>query len=192
MQPNSNNSQFVYNLPTNFVPDILEYKYRKHLQNYHLPFDSVVDYLNSTIKDIDLPALDFPVVGQTTKYGKKIGYRGSKSPYDVYTNKISVTFRSVNNHANYFIMRDCLMYHYINADSMFLDPFYVTILDIYFSENFSYNFKEIVPTGLTDCKLDYSDQENTEKTFSMSAVYNFLEIEYLVTNKPQLPFKKHL
>jgi hypothetical protein len=192
MQPNSNNSQFVFCLPTDFVPDVLEYKYRKHLQNYHLPFETVVDYLNSSIKEFDMPSLTFQTVEQTTRYGKKIGYRGGGSPYDVYNNKLNITFRSINNHANYFIMRDCLMYHYINSSNIFVSPFLVYVLDFYYNENFIYTFKELIPTGLTDFKLAYHDQDNDEKIFSVTAIYNYLEIEYLLHDKPQLPPKKHL
>ena len=110
---NSNNDNFIFNFPMDFVPKELEDKYNIHLKNFHKPFSTILDYTNSNIKDINLPAMTFPTVEQTKFYGKKRDFRGAISPYDTYNRDLTITLQSVDFHISYIIYIYLYLYNYI-------------------------------------------------------------------------------
>ena len=176
---NSQNDLFIFNFPSDFVPDELEERYKIHLKNLHKPYGTVLDYINSNIKDVNLPAMTFPTTEQTKFYGKKRDFRGSISPYDVYTRDITVSMSSVDFHISYFIMQDILLYHFIKNGKPFLDDFLLIILDEERREQFRIKFNEIIPTGLSDMRLAYNDKGVDEQVYTVSFRYNFVDTEYI-------------
>lgn len=176
---NSNSDLFIFNFPIDYVPKELEDKYNIHLKNFHKPFKTILDYTNSNIKDITLPAMTFPTVEQVKFYGKKRDFRGSASPYDTYNRDLTVTLKSVDFHISYIIMQDILLYHYIKNAKPFLEDFTIIILDEERREQFKILVKELVPTGISDLRLSYSDKNVEEKTYTVSFKFNFIDIEYI-------------
>lgn len=176
---NSQNDLFIFNFPMDFVPKELEDKYNIHLKNFHKPFATVLDYTNSNIKDINLPAMTFPTVTQKKYYGKERDFRGSKSPYDLYNRDLTVTVQSVDFHISYIMMQDILLYHYIKNGKPFLEDFKVTVLDEERREQYRIVFREVVPTGLSDLRLAYPEKSADEQVYTVSFKYNFIDIEYI-------------
>jgi hypothetical protein len=180
---NSQHNQFIFSFPQDFVPDDISKKYKTHLDRFHSPFEDIVDYLNNTIQTISFPGLTFEVSEQLRKYGKKINYRSAQSPYDVFNRKFAVTMNSVDNHANYFMMQDILLYHYINTQEIFVNPFLIIVLDKNREENFRYELREIVFTGLSDLKFDYQDTDAESKvSFNVDFMCNFIDPSYTPNN----------
>lgn len=110
---NPQKNRFIFQLPADFVPQSIEHKYKDFIVRNHSVYATILDYLNSTIMNIDLPAMEFPTSEQTTRYGKKITYRAATAPYDTITRDGKIRFKSVDNFFNYFILQDILMYHLI-------------------------------------------------------------------------------
>lgn len=179
MNQNSQNDLFIFNFPTDFVPDELEDRYKIHLKNFNKPFSTVLDYVNSNIKDANLPAMTFPTVEQTKYYGKKRDFRGSISPYDVYTRDLTINMKTVDFHISYFMMQDILLHHFIKNAKPFLDDFMIIILDEERREQFRIKFREVIPTGLSDIRLAYNDKGVDEQAYTVSFRYNFVDIEYI-------------
>jgi hypothetical protein len=178
---NSNNDAFIFNFPTTFVPKDIEEKYDIFLKNHHLPYASLVDYLNHTIKEITLPAMTFPVVTQTKYYGKKREHRGSTSPYDLYARDFTMNIKSVDSHVNYLIIMDCLIYHYIKLGQSFIDDFTIIMLDATTrTETYRIYLREILSKGFSDLRLSNSQgNEQDEKDVTISFSCNYLDIEFI-------------
>lgn len=183
---NSQGSQFVYSFPVDFVPAELEKKYKNQLERTHSVFDDVIDYLNNTIQGINFPGLTFPTVVQTHKFGKEINYRAAKAPYDTYTREFTVDMESIDNKANYFMMQDILMWHYINTN-VFVNPFMILILDQNRQEQWRYELREVVMTEITASKFGYQETSQEKDVFSIKFKCNFIDNVYVPElNLPKL------
>jgi hypothetical protein len=58
MRLSSQNSQFVFNLPSNFLPQEIIDTYKPILEKNWIQYDNVIDYINSTIKSVTYPGLN--------------------------------------------------------------------------------------------------------------------------------------
>lgn len=170
---------FIFNFPSSFVPKQIEEHYKIHLRNFHKPYPTVCEYINSTIKDITVPSLSFPTVSQRNPYGKEIVYRGAISPYDLYSREFNISMKKADYGVPYFIMQDILLYHYINIESPYIDPFTITILDEERRELFKIYLKELVPLGQSDTRLGYNLKSFNEEVYTVSFKFNFIDIEYI-------------
>lgn len=175
----SNGDNFIFNLPTDFIPKSLEDRYKIHLKNYRKPYASVLDYINSSIKDINLPGMNAPTVEQTEFYSKKRTFRGSASPYDIYTRDFNITFKSVDFHVNYFIIADAFHYHYAKTGKPFIEPFTVIVVDFERREQYRIYVKEVIIKSLSDLRLANNDKGVEEKDFTLSLTFNYIDIEYM-------------
>src|SRR6266403_269723 len=175
----SNGDNFIFNLPSDFIPKVLEDRYKIHLNNFRKPYATVIDYINSCIKDINLPGMNAPTVEQKEFYGKARNFRGSASPYDIYTRDFNITFTSVDFHVNYFIISDAFQYHYQKAGKPFVEPFTITVLDFERREHFKIYVKEILIKSLSDIRMANNDKGVDEKDFTLSLSFNYIDMEYM-------------
>lgn len=183
MNQNSMNDRFHFNFPSTFVPQSIEDKYKIYLENFRKPFTSVLDYINSTILDVNIPALTFPTVSQKTMYGKEKSYRGSKSPYDVYNRTFTINMKSVDDHLSYFMMEDILMYHF-TSENIYTDDFTVRILDKDMGEMFRIYIRQIIPEGLSDLRIG-NNQKNMDITiYTVSFKFNKNDKELSYKREP--------
>lgn len=179
MNPNSQKDSFVFLFPSDFVPKDLEDKWKIHLKNFRKPFPTVLDYVNSNIKDITLPGINVPTVVQKKMYGKERNFRGSKSPYDLSTREFQVTMKNSDFNIFYFILEDILDYHYIKNGKPFIGNFTIIILDNQRREQLRIVLREMLFTGMSDIRLANQDKEVEEQQITISFIYNFKDIEYI-------------
>jgi hypothetical protein len=177
---NSTNEGFIFNFPPDFVPKAVENRYKIFLEDQQLPYGSVVDYLNHTVKEITLPSLTFPTVSQAKMYGKERKMRGSASPYDVYAREFNIVVSNKDSNASYWIFHDCLMLNYTIPDKPFISDFLITILDINRRETFKVYLKEVLEGSLSDLRLAYNQgADHEEKDLTITFSCNFIDIEYV-------------
>jgi hypothetical protein len=179
MNPNSQKDNYIFNFPSSFVPKNLEDKWKIHLKIFRKNFPTVLDYVNSNIKDITLPGITIPTVVQKKMYGKDRNFRGSKSPYDLSSREFNVTMRNTDFNIFYFLMEDIIDNHYIKNGVPFIDDFTLIILDNQRREHLRVYLKEILFTGLSDLKLSNNEKEVDEQLMTLSFTYNYKDIEYI-------------
>lgn len=176
---NPQKNHFVFQLPADFVPNSIEQKYKDFIVRNHSVYATILDYLNASIMNIDLPAMEFPTSEQVTRYGKKIAYRGATAPYDTITRDGRIRFKSVDNHFNYFILQDIVMYHYINIAEMFVKPFQISVLDKNNDEMFRYLLREVIVTSISGREMGYEKTQFDFDTFDVAFKVNFIDWEYV-------------
>ncbi len=179
MNPNSQNDNFIFNFPSDFVPDYIEEKYKIHLKNFRKPFASVWDYVNSNIKDVTLPGITIPSVVQKKMYGKERNMRSAKSPYDLSSREFTITLRNTDFHIFYYILKDILYYHYSKNGKPFIDDFTVTIVDNQRREHLKVYLKEVLFLNISDLRLANQEKNVDEQEVVLSFLYNFEDIEYI-------------
>lgn len=178
MRISSQNSQFIFLFPVDFVSPRLYERLQKFLDGNHVQYDNVLDYLNSTIKEIIFPGQTYENVEQRTKYGKKMAWRSATNVFDAYQQEIDITFRSVDSHVNYMMMQEIIQEFYQVAKPKFVPYFTLHILDKNGDLLYTTVFKNNLFKTLSENRFTYQNQDFSEKQFTMTFRYNWLEVIY--------------
>jgi hypothetical protein len=187
MRLSSQSSQFVFNLPTDFLPKEISVTYTPILEKNWIQYENVIDYLNSTIKSVTFPGLSITTPNQTLMRGKKVDYLPATNVNDILaTREFTVTFRSVDSDLNYWIMFDCFIKHYTDVINLYINPFTIMSLDIHRDAIYQIEFKQILAISLSDMLFDYSQQKVNAKEFTMTFKFNFVDVEFLLNRSKVL------
>jgi hypothetical protein len=187
MRLSSQNSQFVFNLPGNFLPPEIISTYKPILEKNWVQYDNVIDYLNSTIKSVSYPGLNITTPEQFLIRGKKRAYKPSTNVQDILTSReIDVTFRSVDADLNYWIMYDIFIKHYLDVVNLYINPFTLTAVDIWRDAIYQIKFFEIIAMSLGENKFEYNQQKTNAKDFTIKFKFNFSDVEFLLNKSKVL------
>lgn len=187
MRLSSQSSQFIFNLPQDFLPTEILDTYTPILEKNWIQYENVIDYLNSTIKSVNFPGISFDMPKQITMRGKERQFKPAKNIQDIITTReLQVTFRSVDSDLNYWLMFDIISKHYLDVENSFLNPFTITCVDIHRDAIYIIKFYEIILKSLSDNDFNYSQQKVSAKEFTMTFNFNFYDIEFLLNQSKVL------
>lgn len=187
MRLSSQNSQFVFNLPGDFLPAEIISTYKPVLEKNWVQYDNVLDYLNSTIKSVSYPGLSITTPEQMMVRGKKRSYKPSTNVQDILTaREIDVTFRSVDADLNYWICYDVFVKHYLDVTNLHINPFILTAVDIWRDAIYRIKFTEIIAISLGENKFEYNSQKTNAKEFTLKFRFNFTDVEFLLNQSKVL------
>ena len=186
MRLSSQSSQFIFNLPPNFLPAEIIQSYTPILEKNWIQYENVIDYLNSTIKSANFPGITLETPKQNLIRGKERMYKPATNVQDIVNHDITITFASVDADINYWIIFDIVTKHYLDVDNLYLNPFTITAVDIHRDGIYTIIFKEIILKSLSDNKFDYSQQKVSSKEFTLTFHFNFYDIEFLLDRKKVL------
>lgn len=179
MRLSSQGSQFVFNLPQDFIPQEILNSYTPLLEKNWVQYENVLDYLNSTIKSINLPGINFDTPQQMLIRGKVRNFKPATNVQDIITTReATVNFRSVDSDLNYWILFDIIIKHYLNTDNNWLNPFTISAVDIHRDAIYTIYLKEVIIKSFSDLQFDYSQQKINTKEFTMTLLFNFYDIEF--------------
>ncbi|MCK9416011.1 hypothetical protein M0Q97_05060 [Candidatus Dojkabacteria bacterium] len=178
MRISAQSSQFIFNLPIDFIEPYLYDQFQKLMDKNFVPYDSVVEYLSSTIKEIVFPSSSYENREQVLKRGKVVAWKDSKSVFDTFTNEIDITFRSVDSYINYFMLLQILVEFYLNNKKEQIPMFNIQILDKDGSLIYTIIFDEVLLKSIGELRLGYQMYDIGEKTFTITFRYNFLDIRW--------------
>jgi len=181
MRLSSQSSQFVFNLPQDFIkPEIIN-TYQPILEKNWVQYENVIDYLNSTIKSVDFPGISFDMPKQILMRGKERQFKPAKNVQDITTtHELTITFRSVDSDLNYWLMFDLISKHYMDVENSFLKPFTITCVDIHRDALYVIRFYEIILKSLSANTFNYSQQKVTSKDFTLAFHFNFYDMEFIL------------
>lgn len=200
MENNSQSNQFIFNLPSYFIPRDLEEKFKVLLEKNRIIYDTPIDYLNSCIKGISIPGYNYTPSDMTTYKGKKIYYKTVQSTSDLVSSQtVDVIVQSKTSALSYILFREIYKNLYLatrknNKFAIYEDPFIVTLKDVNDSTPYyKMVFREVLFTSISEYEVDYSKAINDEILFTLSFNYNFLDEEFLIPSiNPKLinPYEK--
>jgi len=121
MRLSSQGSQFIFNIPSDFLPTEIVNTYKPVLEKNWVQYESVIDYINSTIKAVNFPGIGFEMPKQTNIRGKERQFKPAKNVQDITTtHELTVTLRSVDSDLNYWLMFDIISKHYLDVENSFV------------------------------------------------------------------------
>ena len=181
MRLNSQASQFVFNLPSDFLPQEIIDTYTPILEKNWIQYENIIDYINSTIKSINFPGISFDMPKQMLIRGKERQFKPAKNNQDITTtHDLTVTFRSVDSDLNYWLMFDIISKHYLDTENQYVYPFTVTCVDIHRDAIYVIRFYEIILKSLSDQDFNYSMQKVNAQDFTLTFHFNFYDIEFIL------------
>lgn len=187
MRLSSQSSQFIFNLPSDFLPPDVIDTYTPVLEKNWVQYENVIDYINSTIKSVNFPGISFEMPEQTLSFGKKRSYKPAKNVQDITTtHELTCNLRSVDADLNYWLMFDIVSKHYLDVENLFVNPFTITCVDIHRDAIYIIKFHEIILKSLSDNTFDYSHQKVNAKEFTLTFHFNFYDIEFLLNKSKVL------
>ena len=186
MRLSSQSSQFVFNLPSDFLPQEIINTYTPIMDKNWIQYENVIDYINSTVKSVNFPGLSITTPEQTLLHGKKRSYKPATNVNDILsTREFQVTFRSVDSDLNYWIIFDIFQKQYLN-DTLYINPFTITAVDVHRDAIYVIKFFEIITIALGEIIFDYSQQKVNAKEFTLTFRFNFVDIEFLLNKSKVL------
>jgi len=184
MRISSQNNQFLFNFPTDFMSKEVSDRLVRYMQKNWIPYTDPMAYINSTIKEIVFPGISYEGSEQTHKFGKKIEYKPATNIYDTYTNTLDVTLRSVDSHTNYFMLHQIFDGYYNNTREYYLPWMSLFILDKDGDFLYSVNFRSSLLKSLSEVRLLYQSMDVSESTFTITFKYNFMDIYWELSDDP--------
>ena len=187
MRLSSQGSQFIFNLPSDFIKQEVINTYTPILEKNWVQYENVIDYINSTIKSVNFPGVGIDMPKQVNMRGKERQFKPAKNVQDITsTHELTVTFRSVDSDLNYWLVFDILTKHYLDVENAWVNPFTITCVDIHRDAIYVIRFYEIILKGLSDNTFNYSQQKVNSKEFTMNFHFNFYDIEFLLNKSKVL------
>lgn len=187
MRLSSLSNQFVFNLPSDFLPQEIVNTYTPILEKNWIQYENILDYLNSTIKSVNFPGLSITTPEQSLIRGKKRAYKPATNVNDILTTReFQVIFRSVDSDLNYWLTYDIFQKHYLDVQHMYINPFTITAIDIHKDALYVIKYFEIISISLSEMVFDYSQQKVNAKEFTLTFKFNFVDIEFLLNKSKVL------
>lgn len=173
---NARNNGFVFLFPPNFFSEEVKEKYKKYYQSLILPYDTIEDFMSSTIQQVDFPGWNMPVIEQTRVRGKKQGYKSSKPIEDLFDRSFTITFKMSDAFLNYWIFLDnSLNFLDFDNEDQTLEPMRLSLLS---NEGYlvsSILFNKPILKAQDGIKMSYSSVTPEFKTFS--AKFDYLNFD---------------
>jgi len=176
-------SQFVFNLPSDLIPENLKSKYDIIMEKNFVWYDDVLDYLNSTIKGINFGGFSLSTDTQVRKFGKIVDYKPVTNINDTFDRVGNITFRAVDGDTNYWMMLEIATNTYMNTEQTHLSPFTLTTLDYRRDAIYQVKFSDIIISDVSDIDFNYSSQDVIEKTFTVTIKFVHIEIDFLLNQE---------
>lgn len=163
---------FLFSFPPDFFSDEIKEKYKKYYQSLILPYDTITDFMSSTIQSIDFPGWNMDTVSQTRLLGKKQEYKNATQLVDLFSREFTLTFKMTDAYLNYFIfLENGLRFLDFSNPQQTFSPMRLSLLD---NEGYmvsSIVFKRPILKSQDGIKLSYSSSTPNFSTFTAKFSY---------------------
>jgi hypothetical protein len=177
---NSRQNGFVFSFPPDFFSDAVKEKYKKYYQSLILPYDSINDFMSSTIQSVDFPGWNMDPAVQTRLFGKKQDFKNAIQIPDLFSREFTITFKLTDAYLNYFIFLENSLNFLDFEKSKTLPTFPPMRLSLLDNQGYlvaSIIFNRPILKGQDGFKLSYSAGTPDFKTFNAKFSYFDFDIE---------------
>ena len=173
---NARQNSFFFQFPKGFFPDSLEKKYISYVKRMPLPYDTLRDFMNSTIQSISFPTFNsIDDVEQIRPGGFKQRYKSSTNLQNLTKREFSISFKMGEGFINYWIMYDCISnFLDFNNPEQYLPDMILRTLDNNGVVLASITLQQSIFTSLSEVQLNYSSTTPAFSTFSVGFKCNYV------------------
>ena len=175
---NARQNGFLLSFPPDYFTAAIQEKYKKYYQSLILPYDSISDFMSSTIQSVDFPGWAMTPVQQTRLLGKKQEYKNSIPVIDDFVREFTITFKMTDAYLNYFIfLENSLAFLDFNNKEQTYSPIRLSLLDNQGYLVSSIIFKRPIIKSQDGFKLSYSSGVPDFRIFQVKYQYLSFDIE---------------
>jgi len=170
---------FIFSFPPDYFSEAVKEKYKKYYQSLILPYDTINDFMSSTIQSIDFPGWQMDPAQQVRLLGKKQEYKNAVQIPDLFTREFTITFKMTDAYLNYFIfLENSLGYlDFDNKTQPTFPPMRLSLLDNQGYLVASIIFNKPILKSQDGFKLSYSSGTPDFKTFTAKFAYFNFDVE---------------
>lgn len=194
---------FRFQFPQDFIVDEINDKYARILQQQRSFFYKPVDFLNETIKSVQVLGFnDATFMQQQPGYGNNLrdpertklnkfsfsasdqAYRSELNPLQLLDKTFNVTFRHTLGFVNYFLMFENFWYifHRDTSSKEAKNVFTVDFLDGYGRAYSRVVMEDPLINGIDMLSLDYSQPIASSETFQVTFKYSNIDYQIIEVN----------
>ncbi len=176
---NARQNGFIFNFPKGFLYEEVVEKYGGYVKRMPIPYDTVTDFVNSTIQSINFPTLrGIDSVEQVRPGGFRQTYKSATTLQNLIQREFSVTFKLGEGFINYWIMYDQIVkfLDFQNPEQYFPE-FRLMLLDNDGIIMASVVLQQILVTSLSEIQLNYSSSTPQFQTFSVGFRCNYVNLK---------------
>lgn len=196
---------FKFLLPTDFLPESIEGKYRNILVQNAGVIQSPIDYLNESIQSISIPGIsDLNIVQQQTGHNGIIRsqhnlgrinteptheqtYLGSDNPLSKISKEFKVTFRMNQGLYNYFMVYETIFHRYLKDIGEQQDEiFMIDLLDETGKITSRIKLFDVFIDGIDGLDFTYSKVERESNTFDVTFKFNNIDFVFIEEDETEL------
>lgn len=186
---------FRFCFPKDFIPQEIEEKYTNILHNNAGIISTPIDYLNESIKGVNIPGISDILVQQSQhgynlipRNNNKINIEPKKDEYYISSSNIldkinrdfKVTFRMNQCLYNYFMMYEITMYQIMKIKNSESYPvMYIELLDETGKITTVIKYYGVLIDSIDGLDFSYDKVERDSGTFDVNFKYNNIEIEFI-------------
>lgn len=188
MYLDSRHSGFILLFPPDFFDPELKRVYKTYVKQMLLPYETLDDFMSSSVQSISFPGWDMTMPQQIRKYGKEQDFKSAKPIEDLMEREMTVTFQIMDGFVNYFIFLDNAL-RYLNFMNR-TQYFDIMRLGWLSREGFLLGYMDMrmsVLHGMSGFKLSYGSMNQEFNTFEAKFKFNDWEITPLVEDFKPMP-----
>lgn len=167
-------SNFRFYLPENFLYDVVKDKFNLYFEQNGLPYNSITDYMNSTIKSVEIPGLMDNNTSEQATGNIKRTYQTAQRPEEK-DKKFSVTFSTKNSFLNWLILRENFKYHVNDSGKPFLSPCFIQIMNEWNEIIFEVVLQDVQFGSIDKLSLQRQDLGILQRDFSVNMAFNGID-----------------
>lgn len=176
-------SAFTFKYPNGFLFREVEDAFLPAVRDSLLPYETVVEYLNSTVTNGTIPAItDEGSSEQSNIKGVKRSYKGSIPFNELVDKSFTITMSMKNSYMNWAIMVAQLS-KYMDSEEPFLPDMVLQLLDDYDHSIIEMVFYEIQMRSISEISVNTTEQGIITRTFDVGFVFNRWGIQTLFDRK---------
>ena len=174
---NARQNSFFFQFPKGFFDKSLEDKYLSYVKRMPIPYETLRDFMNSTIQQITFPSFQaIDRVEQTRPGGFKQTYKSATNIQNLLRREFTITFKLGEGFINYWIMYDAMVkFLDFNNTEEYLPDMNLRLLDNEGTVMTTLNFQQSIYTSLSEVQLNYSSTTPQFSTFQVGFKANYIE-----------------
>jgi len=187
---------FLISFPDTFFSKAISKKYEKYYNSLIMPYETIEDFMSSTIQSVTFNGFTVPMVTQVRPLGKMQEFHSAKPIAEMFDRKFTIKFKLSDAYLNYFIFLDNALNYLdqgnlepanlrrslsgtgkpfvVDPQGITMDPIRLTLLN---NEGYAVSsivFNHPILSGMTQISLSYNENAPKFNTFDVSfQFYNF-------------------
>lgn len=178
---NSLSQQFVISFSNNFFYSEVVDRWMPVLKRRYLPYNTLEDFINAQITQVNFPGINSPAVTQTVgpyPVQKRGGFAADSTGV---SKQITLSIKNTESYIAYFVLRQQMDYflkigEMARVGELYMPDIVISLLDDGGFETTSYVLRQLTMTSLSDLNLQYSASLGSFNTFTANFVYSWYDV----------------